>query len=516
MPLQRRSPAITHTVHRLDFVKRPIDHEEFLANALQVRGDRVVIHRKFRFAHELVAVFHMPRKFHQRMDHPKFRHRQLHALLFPEHRDLVDVQSKIAAMKHIFCGNAGETYFSTSDIGWVVGHSYIVYGPLIAGMATILYEGLPIRPDAAVWWSLVERHKVSVMFSSPTAIRVLKKQDPDFSSGATQLLAGVSLGISGTFSGKYRGKHPRIVYEEALFGEAECQREQKNYRDASDTYTKLLLDFPHTQYTRPACKSMFEIANHWLRPTSAQMDEYFEKLQGKRSFVMPTSYIHLGRDMPFMDAEGHATNLLNVVRLYDINGPLAEQALWCLGTIQFYRKDYKEADFYFRQVYEQYPNSDFAGRAVKQSVICKQLISGDTEYDSRSVEESKKLLMQAQGSFPELKKDEKWISTQLASMNIHQADRDFKVAEFYERTGHPGSAYFYYELVCRRYGGTQYAEKAAQKKALLKSKADQEQRRDRNDAVVPTANAVSSPVLQSPVTPPGPNTLPPSVSVPRP
>ena len=51
-----------------------------------------------------------------------------------------------ASMKHIFCGQPGETYFSTSDIGWVVGHSYIVYGPLIAGMATILYEGLPIRP----------------------------------------------------------------------------------------------------------------------------------------------------------------------------------------------------------------------------------------------------------------------------------------------------------------------------------------------------------------------------------
>jgi propionyl-CoA synthetase len=85
-----------------------------------------------------------------------------------------------ASMKHIFQGEAGGTYFSTSDIGWVVGHSYIVYGPLIAGMATIMYEGLPIRPDAGVWWSLVEKHKVTVMFSAPTAIRVLKKQDPKF------------------------------------------------------------------------------------------------------------------------------------------------------------------------------------------------------------------------------------------------------------------------------------------------------------------------------------------------
>ncbi|MGH6627324.1 MAG: propionate--CoA ligase [Burkholderiaceae bacterium] len=85
-----------------------------------------------------------------------------------------------ASIKHIFCGQPGETYFSTSDIGWVVGHSYIVYGPLIAGMATLMYEGLPIRPDAGIWWSLVEKYKVTVMFSAPTAVRVLKKQDPAF------------------------------------------------------------------------------------------------------------------------------------------------------------------------------------------------------------------------------------------------------------------------------------------------------------------------------------------------
>ncbi|MES3003636.1 MAG: propionate--CoA ligase [Pseudomonadota bacterium] len=85
-----------------------------------------------------------------------------------------------ASMKHIFLGEPGETYFSTSDIGWVVGHSYIVYGPLIAGMATIMYEGLPIRPDAGIWWSLVEKYKVTGMFSAPTAVRVLKKQDPAF------------------------------------------------------------------------------------------------------------------------------------------------------------------------------------------------------------------------------------------------------------------------------------------------------------------------------------------------
>ncbi len=108
-----------------------------------------------------------------------------------------------ASMKHIFCGQPGETYFSTSDIGWVVGHSYIIYGPLIAGMATIMYEGLPTRgmdgPDAAIWWSLVEKYRVTAMFSAPTAVRVLKKQDPaalqkhDLSSLRALFLAGEPL-----------------------------------------------------------------------------------------------------------------------------------------------------------------------------------------------------------------------------------------------------------------------------------------------------------------------------------
>jgi propionyl-CoA synthetase len=104
-----------------------------------------------------------------------------------------------SSMKHIYCGNPGETYFSTSDIGWVVGHSYIVYGPLIGGMATLMYEGTPIRPDAGILWQMVERFKVTVMFSAPTAIRVLKKHDAqwlrryDLSSLRSLFLAGEPL-----------------------------------------------------------------------------------------------------------------------------------------------------------------------------------------------------------------------------------------------------------------------------------------------------------------------------------
>ncbi len=90
-----------------------------------------------------------------------------------------------ASMKYIFDCKPGEVYFATSDIGWVVGHSYIVYGPLLAGMTTLFYEGTPIRgmdgsANGGIWWSLVHKYKVTHMFSAPTAIRVLKKQDPAY------------------------------------------------------------------------------------------------------------------------------------------------------------------------------------------------------------------------------------------------------------------------------------------------------------------------------------------------
>ena len=81
----------------------------------------------------------------------------------------------------------------------MVGHSYIIYGPLLAGMATIMYEGTPIRPDGGIWWNIVEKYKVTTMFSAPTAIRVLKKQDPallkkyDLSSLRLLFLAGEPL-----------------------------------------------------------------------------------------------------------------------------------------------------------------------------------------------------------------------------------------------------------------------------------------------------------------------------------
>ncbi len=84
------------------------------------------------------------------------------------------------SMRTVFDVAPGQVMFSTSDVGWAVGHSYNVYGPLIGGCTSLLYEGLPFTPDAGIWWSLCEKYGVRTMFSSPTAIRVLKKHDVRF------------------------------------------------------------------------------------------------------------------------------------------------------------------------------------------------------------------------------------------------------------------------------------------------------------------------------------------------
>ncbi len=84
------------------------------------------------------------------------------------------------SMKYVYGVAEGDTYWAASDVGWVVGHSYIVYGPLLNRNTTILFEGKPIKtPDASTFWRVISAHQVKVMFTAPTAIRAIKKEDPE-------------------------------------------------------------------------------------------------------------------------------------------------------------------------------------------------------------------------------------------------------------------------------------------------------------------------------------------------
>ncbi|HUJ18103.1 MAG TPA: propionyl-CoA synthetase [Nitrospirota bacterium] len=83
------------------------------------------------------------------------------------------------SMRHIYGVQPGDVYWAASDVGWVVGHSYIVYGPLLHGCTTVLYEGKPVgTPDAGAFWRVISEHNVKVLFTAPTAFRAIKKEDP--------------------------------------------------------------------------------------------------------------------------------------------------------------------------------------------------------------------------------------------------------------------------------------------------------------------------------------------------
>ncbi|HLG68212.1 MAG TPA: acetate--CoA ligase [Acidimicrobiales bacterium] len=84
------------------------------------------------------------------------------------------------SMRHVFGVGPGDRFWAASDVGWVVGHSYIVYGPLLTGATTVLYEGKPVgTPDPGAFWRVVADHRVDVLFTAPTAIRAIRKEDPD-------------------------------------------------------------------------------------------------------------------------------------------------------------------------------------------------------------------------------------------------------------------------------------------------------------------------------------------------
>ena len=84
------------------------------------------------------------------------------------------------SMPNVYDVHPGEVFWAASDVGWVVGHSYIVYAPLLVGATTVLYEGKPVgTPDAGAFWRVIEQHDVAALFTAPTAIRAIRKEDPE-------------------------------------------------------------------------------------------------------------------------------------------------------------------------------------------------------------------------------------------------------------------------------------------------------------------------------------------------
>lgn len=267
-----------------------------------------------------------------------------------------------------------------------------------------------------------------------------------------------------------RERIPQNIAEEARFYQAECYRLEGHYPYAADTYVALLKQFPSTPYREQAVQHLYDIANFWLDDTRERMVEVREWREGKRWFVSPR-FFSFENTKPFMDREGHALQKLEQVRLNDINGPLADKALFLCGSVMYFNENYREADYYFTQIHERHPNSPLAAQAIELAIVSKHMGTGGSDYDGRKAAEARKLIDSALTNYPELAEKREALERQRAFITLQQAEKDFKQADFYHRQGKLGPAYFYFELVQATYKGTPYAEKAAERSQQVQAEA---------------------------------------------
>jgi TolA-binding protein len=313
------------------------------------------------------------------------------------------------------------------------------------------------------------------------------------------------------------------LVQTARFYQGDCQRLQRSYKRAANTFTQLVTTFPNGAHAEDARKRMFDIANYWLDDTREAMEEYQKYKKGERWFVRPVSFISFDSTKPLFDCQGHALRLLEQIHITNPGGQYGERALFLIGSVKFYHEDFVEADHFFSQLVNHYPNGPMYGQALQMAIICKQMATGGSEYDGRKLAEARELIDRARATLPreEMQQKEEFFKKQVFAINQQQADSDFGRAEFYRRTGHPGPAYFYYEIVTRRYPGTRYAEKAEQRKQELEKRygrpasAEPPAQGQPLDYPLNIAPAPRPGVPGSPETGPAPRLLPPGMNDPR-
>jgi outer membrane protein assembly factor BamD (BamD/ComL family) len=195
-------------------------------------------------------------------------------------------------------------------------------------------------------------------------------------------------------------------------------------------------------------------------------------------------------------------------------GPLADKALFLAGSVKFFRNDYKEADHYYSMLVEMHPNSPFVEQAIELSTIAKQLSTGGAAYDGRKLAEARKMVDVALRNYPNLaSKKADFLNRQLYSITMQQAEKDYQIAEFYRRTGHPCSAYFCYEIVRRRYPGTKYYDLASERMQSLRAKLEKSPGETVSEGS-PSAKYENRPMPNSNLTPGQPELAPPPRPIP--
>jgi outer membrane protein assembly factor BamD (BamD/ComL family) len=259
-----------------------------------------------------------------------------------------------------------------------------------------------------------------------------------------------------------------VLAERARFMQAECRYWRGQYPEACDTYHKVLMDFPTGAYRRDCCARMFQICDYWLDDFRDEL----EKRSGEKGILRwrPHWPSVTDRTKPKIDQEGRTLEALQRIHMHDVYGPTADKAIFWCGYVNFIRGNFSEADQFFSQLVDMHPDSPLRPQALAFAIQAKNNATGGAVYDGRKCAEALYLVNMAEATVPELTNNpemaEKLTRAKFA-IRAQQAEKDFLTADYYERTGHPGSAVFYYELVRRRYAGTRYSDLATDRQTRL-------------------------------------------------
>jgi TolA-binding protein len=262
-----------------------------------------------------------------------------------------------------------------------------------------------------------------------------------------------------------------VLAERARFMQGECRFMAGQYPEAADTYYKVLADFAESgAYRRDCSARIYQICDYWLNDFRDDRDRRVARGESGILRWRPHWPDPRDRTRPAIDQEGRALEALQRVHVHDPNGPFADKALFWCGYVNFIRGNFSEADQFFSELESQYKDSPLRPQAITLAIQAKNNATGGAAYDGQKCAEALHLVHIAEASVPELTSNpemaEKLTRAKFA-IRSQQAEKDFRMADYYQRTGHPGSAVFYYELVRRRYAGTRYAEEATQRQARL-------------------------------------------------
>ena len=243
--------------------------------------------------------------------------------------------------------------------------------------------------------------------------------------------------------------------ERARFLQAECRRLLGEWPEAVDTYHKLLIDFPTGHHRQEACARMYEIADFWLDDFRKEL----ERRSGEKGILhwQPSWPNPLDKQRPAIDQEGRALEAMENIHIHDPLGPLADKALFWCGYVNFIRGNFQKSDEFFSELVDKYRESPLRPAAISYAITAKNNATGGAVYDGRKCAEALQLVRTAEATVPELTSSPEMadkLTRAKFAIRSQQAEKDFRTAEYYERTGHPGSAVFYYELVRRRFPGT--------------------------------------------------------------